>query len=98
MKNLVFGGLLTGFLVMPAMAFESTTDIVVRSLYASQQITSSFSNNKVVKDAKSDAEGFVATDGEIRGAHIEAAFQEIRKLNPHLQVSDLELAKAILAQ
>lgn len=63
-------------LAMPVMAFESTTDVVVRSLYASQQVTSSFANDKVVRAAHDDAASFVASNGEIRGARIEVAFQK----------------------
>jgi len=85
-------------LATPVMAFESTTDVVVRSLYASQQVTSSLSNNKIVREAQGDAASFVASNGAIRGAHIEAAFQEIRRVYPALNATDLELAEAILAQ
>lgn len=90
--------LMGGVLATPVMAFESTTDVVVRSLYASQQVTSSFSNNKIVREAKGDAASFVASEGKIRGAHLDAAFQEIRKAYPNLTATDLELAEAILAQ
>lgn len=98
MRNLVLSGFLIALVVTPVMAFESTTDLVVRSLYASQQVTSSVSNNKIVKEAAGDAAGFVASNGKIRGARIEAAFREIRQRNPQLQATDLELAEAILAQ
>lgn len=90
--------LIGGVLATPVMAFESTTDVVVRSLYASQQVTSSFSNNKIVREAQGDAASFVASEGQIRGAHLEAAFQEVRKTYPDLKITDLELAEAILAQ
>lgn len=79
------------------MAFESTTDIVVRTLFASKQVSSSFSN-KIVREAKGDAASFVASNGQIRGSHLESAFKQVRTQNPDLQVSDLELAEAILAQ
>lgn len=83
---------------LPTMAFESTTDIVVRSLYATQQVSSSFSNDKVVLAAQSDAATFVATEGKVRGAQIEAAIHKIRTQYPDLNLTDLELAEAILAQ
>lgn len=84
--------------VSPVMAFQSTTGFVVRSLYASQQVTSSFSNNKIVKSAQGDAASFVASKGEVRGVRLEAAFKEIRSQYPDLNITDLELAKAILIQ
>lgn len=99
MKYLIMASALFGSLsAMPAMAFESTTDIVVRSLYATQQVSSSFSNDKVILAAQGDAATFVATNGEVRGAHIEAAIHKIRMQYPDLNVTDLELAEAILAQ
>lgn len=81
-----------------ALAFEVTTDIVVRSLYATQQVSSSFSNDKVVIAAQGDAATFVATQGKIRGAHIEAAISKIRQQYPDIRATDLELAEAILTQ
>lgn len=98
MRNLVLSGFLVTLVVTPVMAFEATTDLVVRSLYASQQVTSSVSNNKIVKEAADDAASFIASNGKIRSVQIEAAFREIRQRNPHLQATDLELAEAILAQ
>lgn len=83
---------------VPVSAFEATTDIVVRSLYATQQVSSSFSNDKIILAAQSDAATFVATNGKVRGAQIEAAINKIRVEFPNLQETDLELAEAILAQ
>lgn len=91
-------GLMSAICTLPALAFESTTDIVVRSLYATQQVSSSFSNDKIVLAAQGDAATFVATKGEIRGAHIEAAINKIRTQYPDLKITDIELAEAILAQ
>lgn len=99
MKHFSFIMMLLGAVItLPAMAFESTTDPVVKMLYATQQVSSSFSNDKIVLAAKSDAATFVASNGEIRGANIEAAFNRIRDLNPALQATDIQLAEAILAQ
>lgn len=87
------------FLAIPAMAFDATTDIVVRTIYASKQVTSSSFDNKVVQLAKDDAASFVASEGQIRGAQIEAALTYLKEQNPELSaVADIELAKAILAQ
>ncbi len=99
MKYLITAlGLVGAIYTLPAQAFESTTDIVVRSLYATQQVSSSFSNDKIILAAKGDAATFVATSGEVRGTHIEAAIHRIRTQYPDLKVTDIELAEAILAQ
>lgn len=99
MKRFSFIIMLLGTVItLPSMAFESTTDPVVKTLYATQQVSSSFSNDKIVLAAKSDAATFVASGGEIRGANIEAAFNRIRILHPALKATDIQLAEAILAQ
>jgi len=55
-------------------------------------------NDKVVLQARDDAASFVASDGRIRGAHLEAALRHLRERNAGaLQASDMQLAKAILA-
>ena len=60
--------------------------------------TSSNDNNKVVLQARDDAASFVASDGSIRGAHLEAALHFLREWNLVARVaSDMQLAQAILA-
>lgn len=57
-------------------------------------------NDKVVLQAREDAAGFVASEGRIRGAHLEAALRHLRQTSPDAEVrqaSDMVLAKAILA-
>lgn len=57
-------------------------------------------NDKVVLQAREDAAGFVASDGSIRGAHLEAALRHLRENGADARVreaSDMALAKAILA-
>ncbi|MFX5797450.1 DUF2388 domain-containing protein, partial [Acinetobacter baumannii] len=49
-------------------------------------------------DARGDAASFVASDGSIRGARLEAALRWLRVAHPELAASDQELAEAILAQ
>lgn len=54
--------------------------------------------DKVIKQAKNDATAFVGSQGLVRGVYLEEALQHIRqnyKLSS--QVSDLELAQAILS-
>ncbi|HEY4530706.1 MAG TPA: DUF2388 domain-containing protein [Luteimonas sp.] len=56
-------------------------------------------NDKVVLQARADAAGFVASDGRIRGARLEAALRHLRAGSVEARAaSDLELARAILAR
>ncbi|WJN61583.1 DUF2388 domain-containing protein [Pseudomonas sp. SO81] len=81
-----------------ATSFVVTTDGIVNSVEGTSDVTSSsFGDDKVVREAKDDAASFVASQGDIRGAHLEAAFQHIRGKLPELQVNDMQLAQAILA-
>jgi uncharacterized protein (TIGR02448 family) len=55
-------------------------------------------DDKVVLQARDDAASFVATDGRIRGAQLEAALHHLREHDAAAQrASDMQLAKAILA-
>jgi uncharacterized protein (TIGR02448 family) len=81
-----------------ATSFVVTTDGMVNTVEGTTDVTSStFGDDKVVREAKDDAASFVASRGEIRGAHLEAALQHIRGKLPELQVDDMQLAQAILA-
>ena len=63
---------------------------------ASSKITSP--DEKVVLQAKDDAASFVATDGRIRGAQLEAALRHLREKYLTAQhATDMQLARAILA-
>ena len=60
--------------------------------------SSSGNDDKVVLAAREDAASFIATEGAIRGARLEAALRHLREQDAAaVQASDLELAKAILA-
>ena len=60
---------------------------------------SSSGDDKVVLQARDDAACFVASDGAIRGAMLEAALVALREHQPALRErSDLALAQAILAR
>ena len=62
---------------------------------ASSKITSP--DEKLVLQAKDDAASFVATDGRIRGAQLEAALRYLReKYSTAQRASDIQLAQAIL--
>ncbi|MDD0841192.1 DUF2388 domain-containing protein [Pseudomonas sp. Gutcm_11s] len=81
-----------------ATSFVVTTDGIVNSVEGTSDVTSSsFGDDKVVREAKDDAASFVASAGAIRGAHLEAAFQHVRGKQPTLQMDDMQLAQAILA-
>jgi uncharacterized protein (TIGR02448 family) len=55
-------------------------------------------DDKVVLQARDDAASFVATDGRIRGAQLEAALRHLRDHNADAgRASDMQLAQAILA-
>ena len=60
---------------------------------------SSSGNDKIVLQAREDAAGFVASDGRIRGARLEAALRHLRAHSADARLaSDLDLAQAILAR
>jgi uncharacterized protein (TIGR02448 family) len=59
---------------------------------------SSSDDDKLVLNARVDAASFVASDGQIRGARLEAALRNLRERNAATRdASDLQLAQAILA-
>lgn len=85
-----------------ASTFYTISDAVSESVGSISDGTSgtsgSFSDDKVVLAARDDAASFVASDGAIRGAHLEAAFLHVRERLPAArQASDADLARAILA-
>ncbi|MDO7898353.1 DUF2388 domain-containing protein [Pseudomonas citrulli] len=81
-----------------ATSFVMTTDLTVSlSMSASKGTSSSFKDDKIVLAAKDDAAAFVASNGEIRGARIEAAFVRIREVLKAPSIPDQQLAAAILA-
>ncbi|MCJ0975193.1 DUF2388 domain-containing protein [Pseudomonas sp. PS1] len=70
---------------------------LVNTIEGTSDITSNVGDDKLVRDARDDAARFVASEGQARGAQLEAALQHIRRQAPSLQASDLQLAEAILA-
>ena len=60
---------------------------------------SSSGDDKVVLQARDDAASFVASEGRIRGAQLEAALRALRERHPDMRrASDMQLAQAILAR
>ena len=85
-----------------AQTLVATSNIVIRALERSFDFTSdtttSIRDMKVVQAARDDAASFVASEGSIRGAQLEAALQVVRERVPAArQASDAELAQALLA-
>ena len=59
---------------------------------------SSSGNSKVVKHARDDAASFVASEGRIRSARLQAAILHLRQHDAAARTaSDMQLAQAILA-
>ena len=75
-KRWLFTLCLLGATSEQATSFVMTTDALVSlSMSATKGTSSSFKDDKIVLEAKTDAASFVASQGEIRGAQLELAFQ-----------------------
>ena len=88
--------------VAQARTVVATSNIIVRAFGRSIDFTSdtttSIRDSKLVIQAKDDAASYVASEGEIRGAQLEAAFDTLRTRLPEARgASDQALAEAILA-
>ncbi|MFV3367064.1 DUF2388 domain-containing protein [Pseudomonas sp. NY15435] len=83
---------------LPAQAFDQTTQFPVATSYATSKVTSAPFDNKLLRSARDDAALFVASDGALRGARLEAALHWLRREHPGLAANDRELAEAILAK
>jgi len=86
-----------------AQTLVATSNIIVRALDRTFDFTSdtttSVRDSKIVLAARDDAASFVASQGAIRGAQLEAALGTIRSRVPEAQqASDQVLAEAILAR
>lgn len=81
-----------------AHAMDVTTQNLVVSGYVTSQVTTAPFDRKLVLEARDDAAAFVATDGRLRGARLQAALTSLHERYPRQSVDDLELAQAILVQ
>jgi len=95
---------LTTLLVGSAQAqtLVATSNIIVRALDRTVDFTSdtttSVRDMKIVTAARDDAASFVASQGAIRGAQLEAALAALRDRVPEARhARDMDLAEAILA-
>ena|SRR5690606_23672893 len=78
----------------PAMADGDFWRDVLSSGATTASTYLTFKGNKQVLAARDDASAFVASGGQIRGAHLEAALQQLRTRHPG--ASDEQLAEALL--
>ncbi|MFB4248170.1 DUF2388 domain-containing protein [Pseudomonas idahonensis] len=88
--------------VAQAQTLVATSNIIVRAsgrtIDFTSDTTTSIRDSKVVREAHDDAASFVASNGDIRGAQLEAAFTALRAQLPEARnASDQVLAEAILA-
>lgn len=98
LRPFLLASLATLFWAALAQAFDTTTQSLVISGYATSQVTTGPFDNKLIIAAQDDAAVFIATDGQLRGAQLESALRYVRQTQPKLRASDLELAQAILVQ
>ncbi|MHC8404861.1 MULTISPECIES: DUF2388 domain-containing protein [unclassified Pseudomonas] len=85
-----------------AQTLVATSNILVnatrRTIDFTSDTTTSIRDSKIIREAHDDAASFVASEGDIRGAHLEAAFSTLRTRVPEARdASDQVLAEAILA-
>ncbi|MGY0798917.1 DUF2388 domain-containing protein [Lysobacter sp. A286] len=84
--------------IASASSFYTLSEAISGAIGGTSATSSSAGDDKIVIAARDDAASFVATDGDIRGVHLEAAFVLLRgQLQQARDASDLELARAILA-
>ncbi|CAG8869043.1 hypothetical protein PS627_03347 [Pseudomonas fluorescens] len=81
-----------------AHALDVTTQTLVMSGYVTSQVTTAPFDRKLVLEARDDAAAFIASDGRIRGARLQAALTSLHERYPRQSADDLELARAILVQ
>lgn len=101
-RTILAGALLA--LSIPAFASSFAGSSAGTSAGASSEGSSASSgstggDDKVVLQARDDAAAFVASDGRLRGARLEAALRQLRESRAAARdASDMQLAQAILAR
>ncbi|WP_454831370.1 DUF2388 domain-containing protein [Pseudoxanthomonas wuyuanensis] len=98
MPRLILASLLLAF-ALPALAGSFAGSSAGASSAGSSASSGSTSgDDKVVLQARDDAASFVASEGRIRGAQLEAALRQLRERDAAArEASDMQLAQAILA-
>lgn len=84
-----------GAIVSSSLAVTLSPVTLTEDSQESSQNSSKRGDRKILA-ARNDAAAFVASDGVIRGASLEAAFEVLRIQNEPSSVSDIELAEAVL--
>lgn len=84
--------------IAPALASSFAGTSAGASSAGASNSSSSSGDDKVVLQAREDAAVFVASDGAVRSAHLEAALRALRERGGDARASDLQLARAILAR
>ena len=98
MKRLTLSCALLAISIGPAFASGTTGGLSGTSNGTSASSDTTTPDDKVVLQARDDAASFVASDGRIRGAQLEAALRFLRERHADARrASDLQLAQAILA-
>lgn len=93
-KSFLLAALLCAAMPVIASSFASSA-----SSAGSATSGSSSGDDKLLLQARSDAASFVASDGQIRSARLEAALRSLREHRAELRTaSDMQLAQAILAR
>ncbi len=91
---------IAGLALLGLASLPVSADDTLRQILSSGATTAStystFKDHKLLQPAREDASAFIASDGAIRGVHLEAALHRLRADNPQLQASDAQLAQAIL--
>ncbi|MEG2804830.1 DUF2388 domain-containing protein [Stenotrophomonas sp.] len=86
-------------LPLPVLASSFAGSSAGSASGASSAGSSSSDDDKIVLDAREDAAAFVASDGAIRGARLEAALLHLRERDAaQRDASDLALARTLLAR
>lgn len=97
--------LVLAMLMMSGLAQAEETAQMTTGIILSPSIVTSFTsfcsmdknNCRQLAEAKDDAAEFLATNGDVRSAKLQNAFNLLRQADVNLQASDLELAEGILA-
>lgn len=87
--------IVSGLCILLSPFYTTTITVVVPSEWSG---TAFGAKSKIIYKAKNDAATFVATNGELKGIYLEAAFNLLRHENvAYTKVTEMALAKAILA-
>ena len=99
LRSVLFLLLLAGLPAAVSASSFAGTSAGAASAGSSASSGSTSGDDKVILQARDDAAAFVATDGRIRSAQLEAALRHLRERDASArEASDLALARALLAR